>query len=178
MIRHLRSLSFTIWPLILSWSLAAAFPLFLKLADWNPQVKPPEVPFVLTPGASGEHVRSSVYYLIVIIGVGMLCALPLEVSKFLATKHRFSVPLYVAFTTQQCLLLADVIRSYAWDWWLFLLSVTHISPIDEYTWMTPHISTVGSWPWPSGIAAALIIALVFFTHAKNIREGHANLAHS
>jgi hypothetical protein len=127
---------------------------------------PPEVPFVITPWAAGEHVRSSVYYLLVIVAVGLACAVPIEISKYAAAMRLSRPVVFVALTLQQVVLLLDVLRSYAWDWWLFVLSMAHLRPIDRASWMERHFTTVGPWPWPSGIFALLVIGVVVLDRMK------------
>jgi hypothetical protein len=159
-----RSTVLVVISLSLSWAFAAAFPYVCSLLDWHPEVMPPEVPFVAGLSDANTDVRSSVYYLIVVFGCGLLSALLLEVAKFI-TRER-STSFYVALTCQQALIVADVIRSHAWDWWLFLLAVARISPIDAQTWMEPHPSLTGRWPWPTGVLAAGLAATAMLSDRR------------
>jgi hypothetical protein len=165
--RTSRAIYLTLLPLVASWLLAAAVPLVPQLAV--AQTMSPEVPLVLTPGSAGEHVRSSVYYLLVIIGAALCCALPLEVAKFAAVRHRRAPLVYAALTLQQGLIAADVVRSYAWDWWVFLLSITHLQPIDGSTWMVRHPTTIGAWPWPSALSMIGVACILVLTRPARRR---------
>ncbi len=138
--------------------MAAAFPLLPAVSRWS--TLPPEVPFVLTPWATGEHVRSSVYYLVVLITAGLLCSAPVEIGKLCVAQSNKPLLAYSALTMQQLILIADVIRSHGWDWWIFLMDMAHLSTIDRNTWIEGNMTTVGSWPWPSGITAIGIGSLV------------------
>jgi hypothetical protein len=158
--------------LFVSWAFAAAFPYVCSLLEWHPEVMPPEVPFVAGLSNANTDVRSSVYYLIVVLGSGLISALLLEVAKFI-TRER-SASLYVALTCQQALLVADVIRSHAWDWWLYLLSIARISPIDAQTWMEPHPSLTGRWPWPTGVLAVALAAAAMLSDRRANRGSESS----
>ena len=147
-------------PLVASWLMAASVPVITSAPGWHPQGQAPEIPFLLTPGASGLHVRSSVYYFIVVGALGAISILPIEVSKYLVGRRR-SRAAFLLLLSHQLVTLADVLRANAWDWWLYLLSVMHLYRIDDSSWMERHWSLNGLWPWPSAIslvAVALILS--------------------
>jgi hypothetical protein len=149
-------------PLIGSWVMALAFPLLPWVAKWRTLT--PDIPFVLgsaSAAAMPGHVRSSVYYLIVVMLAAIACALPVEISKSAVGRAERGRWLYSVLLLQQLLVGLDVIRSHAGDWWLFILSVLHLYSIDRWSWMSRHITMVGSWPWLSGTMLLIISTSIF-----------------
>lgn len=130
----------------------------MSVPGWHPQGRGPEVPFLLTPGASGEHVRSSIYFFIVVLIAALLSALPVEISKFWVSRDSGAV--VFALLVHQVVIMADVVRSNAWDWWLVILSSVNLYQIDGSTWMRRHGSLVGLWPWPSLLSTVLVSGLI------------------
>lgn len=121
------------------------------------------MPFLLTPRAAGGHVRSSVYYFVVILAAAAVSIAPIEISKFAMSRR--SALLYVALVLQQLVTVADVVRANAWDWWMFLLSVAHVHELDSWSWTDGHPSLAGLWPWPS-LMSGTCVALIIFASRK------------
>jgi hypothetical protein len=153
--------------LFVSWLLAASTPLLRSVPGWNVAGGEPEIPFLLTPGAESVHVRSSVYFFVIVLAAGMVSVAPIEVSKFLLTARRRAPVVYGALSAQQVVTFTDVIRSNAADWWTYLLSVGQVYQIDEWSWMEPHWSLIGRWPWPSALSAVLLAS--FILHRSSAR---------
>jgi hypothetical protein len=159
-----RILLVVVLPLAISWLLAASVPVITSLPGWHPQGGAPEVPFLLTPGAAGGHVRSSVYYFVVILAAATVSIAPIEISKFAVSRH--SSLLYIALVVQQLVTAADVVRANAWDWWMFLLSVAHVHEVDSWSWTESHPSLIGLWPWPSLVSGTTLSAVIYIAFRK------------
>lgn len=158
-------------PLAASWLLAVLFPFITSIPGWNPYGGWPEVPFLLSPNAAGGHVQSSVYYFVIVLGGGLLSAAVVEFSKYLLAREIVSPVPYFALLGHQVVIVADVIRSNAWDWWTYLLSVVHLYEIDRWSWRHLHPSLHGRWPWPSAVSALVVAAVVLLIFRNSRAAG-------
>jgi hypothetical protein len=158
----------TLTALFLSLAMAFAIPCVIHQSDWP--ARPPEVPFLLTPSATGTHVRSSVFYFIAVLATATIAVMPIELAKLVSGGGRRTRPLsYTMLFAHQLITFADVIRVNAWDWWFYLLSLVHLQRIDAWTWLQSHPSLVGRWPWPTTISAILLTS-VFVAMNRRIDE--------
>lgn len=162
---ELKSLSrslFAIGPVWLAWLFVAFMPMLLRsVPGWNPYGGWPEVPYLLTPHAGGEHVRSSVYYFVVVAIGGTVSAAVVEWSKFVCARQRTALLPYILLTAYQLVIWADAIRTNAYDWWAYLLYVVALYDIDSGSWQNLPPSLAGRWPWASAVSAAIVsIAMV------------------
>jgi hypothetical protein len=170
-LRARRRLVIALLPLAVSWLLTALLPAVLtSIPSWNPYGGWPEVPFLLTPSASGGHVQSSVYYFVILLGGGLACAALVELSKYSLARHNGSGVPYFVLLVHQIVIIADVIRSNAWDWWTYLLSVVHLYEIDRWSWRHLHPSLAGRWPWPSAVSAIIVASIILFLR-RDVSDG-------
>lgn len=154
-------LSLVLVPLWVSWLLAASLPIALtSMPGWNPQGGWPEVPYLLAPHSTGGHVRSSVYYLVVVATGGVLSAAVIEWSKFLLARRISSSVPYIALSVHQVVTWGDAIRTNAYDWWTYLLHVANVYEIDSWSWRYLHPSLLGRWPWPTAVSALVVTAII------------------
>jgi len=152
-------------PLYLSWLLMASMPIVLtSIRGWNPHGGWPEVPYLLTQHAAGEHVRSSVYYLIIVSAGGLISAMVIECSKVLLARQTTSLVPYIALLVHQAVTWLDAIRTNAYDWWMYLLHVAHLYRLDSSSWLILHPSLAGRWPWPAAISAIVMSAIIVVVH--------------
>lgn len=151
-------------PLVVSWLCAACFRQVVRAANVDLHTHGPWVPYLpaYTSEPGSSDVRSSVYYLFVVLAAALLAALPIELSKLASRSAMRPIITYVLLALQQCLLIADVVRSYAADWWLYVLSIVGLRPITSHSWMEAHFTLVGNWPWPTAVTAFLIGGIIVY----------------
>lgn len=126
--------------------------------DWRPQIK-----YVLLPATPDPScLYSSVGEVLFVIVIGLLCCIPVELAKFRA--GRFAV--YMALVVFQLLIVLDVVRSYAWDWWLALLAFVITLPDVPQT----HWSVAWKWPWISGAYLVAFTAWLLAARATKQME--------
>jgi hypothetical protein len=157
-------------PLAVSWVAVASLPLALtSVPNWNPHGGWPEVPYLLKPGGAGEHVRSSVYYFVIVALGGGVAAAVIEWSKAALARSADSSLPYVVLVLHQIVTWADAIRTAAYDWWTYLLHVMQVYAIDSASWQNLHPSLIGRWPWPSAISA-LVAAVTILAVCRDGRS--------
>lgn len=97
--------------------------------------------------------RSSLKLLMVLITYVLVGVVLFELAKvLLAAGKEASVLRIVLIALAQSVLVADCIRRFAWDWWLFL---------------TGWRSAAGSWPWIAMIVTLAAIVAVWLPHRRS-----------
>ena len=154
-----------------SWLLAFLVPFIVTaIPGWNPQGGWPELPYLLSPYGTAGHVRSSVYYLIVILAAGFVTAAIMEWPKFLLGGRNTSSAPYLALLIHQLVTFTDVIRANAYDWWTYLLHIVNLYEIDRWSWRHLHPSLIGRWPWPTALSAMVAGSIIIVRYRKNRSE--------
>jgi len=135
----------------LAWLLATGAAPAWRAMCVRPQDWPPQINYVLLPARPDPScLYSSVAEVLFVIAVGLLCCIPVELAKFRAGRPA----VYALLLIFQLLLVLDVVRSYAWDWWLALLAfVITLPEIPQSHW-----SVAWKWPWVSGVYLAAFTA--------------------
>src|SRR5690349_3673084 len=136
-----------------SWLAAAGYRAISEFFCWRPEVIGPEIPYLLTVHGTRTDVVSSVSYFVSMLLLGGVCCMPIEAAKLRALSLRLPTLLYILLVALQLVLLGDVLRTYAYDWWRYLLSLAHIRMIDSSAWMRTSVARV---PWVSGLATLCI----------------------
>jgi hypothetical protein len=150
----MRTKSIAVLVVVLAWSLSLTTPAVLKHFGMRIATGP-TLPFVLSTGAKG-CVRSSRLHLLLLLsvaGVGISFA---EAAKIVLR----SPAVIVSVAVFQVVLLFDCIRAYAWDWWTYIYVTGTGGVIDSLTAMSPIAVSGVTWPWISGVAGVLAIAVV------------------
>jgi hypothetical protein len=156
-----------------SWICAASYQFVSEFFAWRPEAIGPEIPYLLLAQGTKTNVVSSVSYFVWILGVGVACCIPTEAGKLIARASPRPVSAYIILLVFQGLLISDVLRTYAYDWWRYLLSLISVMRIDHLTWMQTSVARV---PWPSGLAAVCLTLLLYALAALPTRRGTASEA--
>jgi hypothetical protein len=154
---------------ILAWlscGFAVAFPLIRSLFDWRPEAAGPELPYLLLPRGTPTDVMSSVSHLTWILIAAALCCVPLEAAKLLSRRIEHGVFAFIALLTLQVVLVGEFVKTYAYDWWRYLLSLAGVRPITPTTWM---ITNEGLRPWWTLAATLLVTLMLLGLHRGNLR---------
>jgi hypothetical protein len=105
-------------PLLLSWLIIATAPWLATLIAWRSDYEPrlPNVG-VIPWNPTGDFMSSvpGLFKVLLFAGFG---ALAVEVSKALLRNPAW--PSYVLLVVYQTVLVADTLRAYAYDWWVYL----------------------------------------------------------
>jgi hypothetical protein len=138
---------------IIAWLLTLTTPVVLKHFGMRIATGP-TLPFLLSTGPKG-CVQSSPLHLLLVLGVAGVGISLAEAAKIVLR----SSAVIVSVAVFQVALVLDCVRAYAWDWWTYIYVTGTGEVIDSLTSMRPTpVSGVG-WPWISGIAGALAIAV-------------------
>lgn len=169
--------AFTLIGLIwFSWFAAASYPLIRDLVHWRPEAFGPEVPYLLLTHGTKTDVMSSVSYFVWILVFGTVCCIPTEVAKFMARSLSWPAGVYFMLVGLQLILLGDTLRTYSYDWWRYLLSLSHLRGIEPLAWMDTSVARV---PWISAAATAsvtlLFLSCMIWAATEPRRSGAENL---
>lgn len=169
----LRRRSFAVIGLVwCSWLAAASYRAISELFGWRPEIFGPEIPYLLMVPGTKTDVMSSVSYLVWVLFLGVGCCIPTEVAKLTARTLQRPVTAYVVLVGFQAILCGDVLRTYAYDWWRYLLSLAHVRSIGPLTWMETSVARV---PWVSGISAVCVtMFLCYLTYCRPTPERTAS----
>lgn len=139
-------------------ALAVSYRIVGDNITWRPEAIGPDVPYLLLPRGTQTDVVSSVSYFVWILGVAWLCCFPVELAKLLSRSLPRPVCGYVSLVLFQLLVFADVLRTYAYDWWRYVLWILGIRDIHSTSWM---ITSVARLPWLTCVAAVAVTALLY-----------------
>lgn len=145
-------------PLLLSWLVVAAAPWLAALMPWRPDEQP-VLPYVgAIPWDRTSDVMSSVPGLFMALLFGLLGALIVEIAK--ASTPRSIRGTYALLLGYQIVLVADALRAYSWDWWVWLTYWLRFRSTG-LDWLNPRLGT----PWPS-LLVMLAVALHLWLRAS------------
>lgn len=128
----------------------------------------PMLPLVSLPVGTTDDVMSSVPILFLTLVGAAICALVVEIAK--VRSHQAARPPwrgYSALLAYQVVLIADLFRSYAHDWWIWTLSWIDLRELTSNPIEGDIIEL--KIPWVSGIFAALV-AGYFSMHWHRSRD--------
>jgi hypothetical protein len=143
--------------LIFSWLLLVALmPVARQGWFWNDLR--PSLPLVSLPAEEPTDIASSVPLAVSALALVSMCALIVELAKFEVTRTLGGV-FYFTLIVYQLVLFIDGFRSYAYDWWLFLISLTGLRPLTS----TVDLSQVSGVrvPWFSGIVLLAVLGAIW-----------------
>lgn len=115
----------------------------------------PSLPLVSLPDETTTDIASSVPLAVTALAVATICALIGEVAKFDAGRTVKPI-FYFAIVAYQAVLVMDGFRSYAYDWWLLILSLTGWFPLRAAVDLRD-VSGVRV-PWLSGVMLIALLA--------------------
>lgn len=150
----LRSL---IW-LVLAWLVVLCAP---QIGKWLGSDYGPTLPLVSLPWDSQRDVHSSVVTLFRAIVVGAIAALMVEPVKF--SERRGGKLFYILLLGYQFLLVVDLFRAYAVDWWVWGLSTIGLVRLGTGNWRESTFPLAS--PWMS-LSALLILAALLIYNAQ------------
>ncbi len=133
-------------PVVAGWVVDALTPLWASLV-WRlvTSVYSPSLPLVALPaGSTTTDVRSCVPALFVALIAGGLSALPVELSKaHLSGRNRLLTSFFLV--AYQLLLLVDILRTHARDWWVWMLSWFGLFDLNSVDWRKPMLPIQSPW---------------------------------
>lgn len=137
-----------------SWLLG--FALKEILARYTTKPSDPMLPLVSLPVGTTDHVMSSVPILFLTLVGASICALVVEIAKA-RSNQQTEAPRrgYLLLLAYQIVLVADLFRSYANDWWIWALSWIDLRELVSNPIEGDIIELKA--PWISGIFALLIV---------------------
>lgn len=162
----LKSAFFVIGPIILAWGGLAAAPLWNVMFFWEHDYRYPNLPLVALPPGATVDVRSSVPGLFVTLMIGGLSALCVEVSKVRIRGRRRGLT-FLVLVAYQFALMAEALRAYAQDWWVWLLSwlgFVDLSAVDWHKLFVPIPS-----PWLGLVWAAVASACIWLLEGEGLQ---------
>jgi hypothetical protein len=148
----------TTLPVLLSWMSGASLYFYLREGFPFHDLQP-SLPLVSLPFDPRRDVVSSVPMLFFALVAAFVCASITEVAKARSVQQgRRAATFYIVLMVYQLILVADIFRAYAYDWWTWFLSWTGFGHLDS----TGDLRAVSGLrlPWLSGIAALLAIAII------------------
>ena len=137
--------------LVLSWAVLAAAPWIAALVPWRSLYEPSLPSVGAVPWNPRGDFMSSVPALFQVLLLSGLAALLVEIPKALLPRGRWRS--YLLLLTYQLALMADGLRTYAFDWWVWLLYWLGLRSTGLES------SLHAARPWPSLLA---MIALATF----------------
>ena len=141
-----------IW-LLFAWAVVLCAPI---IGRWVGPNEGPTLPLVSLPWDPTRDVHSSLITLFRACVIGLAAAVLVEPAKY--RLRQFGKPLYALLVVYQFMLIGDVLRAYAVDWWVWLLSAFHIVHLGVGNWREPMLPLPS--PWPSLIVALAIVATI------------------
>ena len=144
-------------PPCVAWLLAMLFR-FVQRAIWLRGPYYPTLPLVSLPFEPSRDVVSSVPALFIVLITATVVVLVADIGKFFSRQLPGGQGVtYVLLSCYQVILLGDMLRSYARDWWTWLLSWIGILALTD-TPPLPDLST--RLPVISGLFLLLVITSV------------------
>lgn len=142
-------------PPIAAWLLAIAFGL-VKRQLWLGGNYYPTLPLVSLPFDPRRDIVSSIPALFLVLVASAFCSAVVEISKFsVAKRGRPGVLAYLILTIFQIALIADMLRTYAHDWWIWSLSWLGLRTLTETP--NPQVGGISPIPWISGLLLATTV---------------------
>lgn len=125
-----------------AWVVDACAPIWAKLMPWSSDTFP-HLPLVAVPNAA-KDVTSSVPGLFMVVFAGVASALVVEVAKAELPQRCRRLGTLILLTYQG-ILVVDMFRTHARDWWTWFLSWLWIIPLGSRDWREPLLPIESPW---------------------------------